>query len=378
MIPILENRLCGGAGIQEFDWTLPFCHQGTRTGDACSSPTTPATARECQSASDVGCAIPKTSDGGVCAADTECKSGVCAGGRCCNADGQSEGCVACTVSGNCQTCGEGFLKRGASCIDACECTPGCTDGECDCGTCQACEAAYFMLAGRCNPKVSNGAQCTSDSECASGSCAGGNCCDVAANAPGCTDCNFRGLCEGCAEGYTLCGHIQSNQGYGQCNVTIQNQRDPVSFTCGVGADGDQDGHPLSFSSDGYNYCGGGKCPCLRSQCYFQCDIEESCWVGSNADLYYSRAATNTGGFVAFGPRPTPAPTAAEHTPSPSPAPTTAPTLAPTSSPSPTRPALCMFNLVVANPFAVHFPNPGGGASACCMTHAMNSFSNPVR
>ena len=36
---------------------------------------------------------------------------------------------------------------------------------------------------------------------------------------------------------------------------------------------------------------------LASQCYWKCDVEETCWVGSNADLYYSK---NT--WIAFPPR----------------------------------------------------------------------------
>jgi len=103
--------------------------------------------------------------------------------------------------------------------------------------CTACDAsAYFLDAagGVCKPRVPDGAQCAADSECASDRCAGGNCCNINEIKPGCVDCNFRGLCEGCAQGYTLCGHVQNNQGYGQCNVTIANPRDPVSFVCGVG------------------------------------------------------------------------------------------------------------------------------------------------
>ena len=48
-------------------------------------------------------------------------------------------------------------------------------------------------------------------ECASARCAGGNCCDVATLADGCVDCNYRGLCDECAAGYTLCDHTSEGR-----------------------------------------------------------------------------------------------------------------------------------------------------------------------
>ena len=168
---------------------------------------------------------------------------------------------------------------------------------------------------------------------------GGNCCNVDELNEGCIDCNFRGLCEGCDSGHTLCGHYENNQGYGQCNVTIGSASDTVSFICGVGADGDKDGHPLSKSTDGYNYCGGGKCPCQRSQCYYQCNIEETCWVGSDADRYHSDWVPNFPGGLSptgtptMGTSTTGVPTALP-TELPTPSPEQTPVTSPTSVPAP--------------------------------------------
>ena len=55
--------------------------------------------RACVGATDVGCVVPKTGDGGKCGAASECTSGTCTGGRCCNAYGKDKGCAACDVSG---------------------------------------------------------------------------------------------------------------------------------------------------------------------------------------------------------------------------------------------------------------------------------------
>lgn len=66
-------------------------------------------------------------------------------------------------------------------------------------------------ANRCGPQYTKGATCAADDECASARCAGGNCCDVATLADGCVDCNYRGLCDECAAGYTLCDHTSEGR-----------------------------------------------------------------------------------------------------------------------------------------------------------------------
>ena len=292
-IPILENHFCGGSGLSSYDWTLDYCDSGVSNGHiccadscgglcddapdcderdggsaACCVTSIEAARRECRSSWDVGCIIPRQGDGGVCTANDDCSSDSCKAGRCCNAYGQSLGAVACDLSGNAIACADGFILRSVQCIDECECSPGCLD--CACGTCSSCSDGYFLADGSCVPKVTSGQQCTADEECTSGRCTGGNCCDVDKLAAGCVDCNFRGLCDECADGYTLCGHTED--GNGQC-VESWNPT-TTTFTCGTGgADSD---HP---SSDGYNYCAQAQvCPCTDTGgCYKTCEISYDCW-----------------------------------------------------------------------------------------------------
>jgi hypothetical protein len=116
-IPIQENQLCGGSGLSEYDWTLPYCSRGVSDGGhiccaascgdcavagcegreggeaACCPATITVAERECRSSWDSGCLIPRRGDGGSCLNANDCLSGDCRTGRCCNAYGQSEGCT---------------------------------------------------------------------------------------------------------------------------------------------------------------------------------------------------------------------------------------------------------------------------------------------
>ena len=213
-------------------------------------------------------------------------------------------------------------------MSSCDCEAGCSAAGCNCGCCTGCEDSSFLAlpptnpptrwtrrpsgsddiggcavweggypsdrCGLCKPRKPVGDKCISDTQCVDSGrgarCAGGNCCDTSVLKEGCLDCNFRGLCEGCDAGYTLCGHLDGGDGgdfggNGQCNVTLGGGH-TTSFICGVGPDGDAEGHWLSFSTNGWSYCGGGKCPCLQSGCYQRCDIDETCWQGSDAHLVH--------------------------------------------------------------------------------------------
>eukprot|EP01043_Picozoa_sp_COSAG02_P024184 COSAG02_NODE_1314_length_13316_cov_55.343800_8_plen_891_part_00 len=292
-IPILENSLCGGSGLSSYDWSLGFCDGGVSNGDiccaiscggvcddtpecgtrdggsaACCMSTIEEEGRACRSSWDVACVIPRRGDGGACITNDDCSSGSCKTGRCCNAYGQSEGTLACDLSGNALACATGFARRGVECISACECSPGCL--ECSCGTCSSCSAEHFLIDGICHPKVTAGQECSTDEQCSTGRCAGGNCCDVERIADGCIDCNFRGLCDECVDGYTLCGHV--NDGNGQCTPSWSSTT--TTFACGTG------GPSTDFpSTDGYNYCAQSQvCPCTDSGgCYKTCEISYDCW-----------------------------------------------------------------------------------------------------
>eukprot|EP00729_Bicosta_minor_P012719 gene12719-24470_t len=291
-IPIYENHLCAGLsqsddvrGLRDYEFKAAYCVRSSSSRYCCSNSVGDASAcvaaendngvRECESAWDVNCFIPKHGDGGQCSDATECSSSSCQGGRCCNAYGQTAGCTACDVSGNCLQCGPGFVRKGPVCIDECACSAGCTD--CNCGVCNACDGNYYITTdgtGKCIPKQGIGSDCSADNMCTSNRCAGGNCCDISKVNPGCTDCNFRGLCDECGDGYTLCGHHSA--GHGQCYVTQEDTS--TTFRCGTG--GDDTDYP---SSDGYNYCAlANDCPCSGAGCYKECTISHTCWVNGPA------------------------------------------------------------------------------------------------
>ena len=303
-IPVQENRLCGGAeGLAQYDYSDPFCSKGIASddgtysccssslcddcassecssGDGCCPEAISTAGRECKSAWDVGCTIPRTGDGGVCSSNTECTRGICKGGRCCNAQaGADDACGACGFAGgNCESCADGFKKDGVRCVGECACSSGCVAcGEC--AHCSLCDDATFLSEGQCFTKASTGGVCSSDEQCASASCKGGNCCDANALKGGCLDCNYRGLCDECDVGYTLCDH--SGLGHGQCNVT--HHEDPTTtFVCGTGDDFTD--YP---SSDGFNYCASSKCPCANDGCYSDCALSYTCWLGSDANVALS-------------------------------------------------------------------------------------------
>ena len=387
MIPVSRNRMCSAADtppqLTEYDWSLPYCDAATGVvqGTSCCSlscggicqydsaacadrpggadlccPNRIATLnRPCESSDDVGCVVPTVGNGAACNGDTDCTSGSCKGGRCCDAYGQGAGCTACDQHGHCAACtpelhgqpntgsdggtctGCNYTLQGPMCVSSCDCKVGCSAGGCNCGCCTGCEGSSFLdiggctvwegehpsdTCGLCQTRKPVGDKCISDTQCVdSGTgarCAGGNCCDTSVLKEGCLDCNFRGLCEGCDTGYTLCDHLTGGDGgNGQCNVTLGGSH-VTSFMCGVGPDGDAEGHPLSFSTNDWDYCGGGKCLCRQSGCYQQCDIAETCWRGSDAHLIHDRSYYPPSYPDRTTSEPTPARTTSEPTPSPTP------------------------------------------------------------
>ncbi len=103
------------------------------------------------------------SRGGDCTQNSDCPTGYCTDGVCCERD-ECGTCEACNVIGSSGTCGK---IRGA--IDADSCTGG-----------KSCDAT-----GACKPV--NGQACKVGSDCASGSCVDEVCCD--------TEC--KGTCQAC-------------------------------------------------------------------------------------------------------------------------------------------------------------------------------------
>ena len=263
-IPILENTLCGGInGLKEFDWNQDYCHDGkqndkkticcdkkciecsqTSVKTNCNSDKIAVDNRECISALDVECVIPKDGDGAVCEKSMNCKSALCKN-SCCNVSVDKSKCAECgPLGGNCIKCKKGFKLENSLCVDECACSAGCTD--CNCGICNACDSeSWFLKDEKCQLKRGDGKQCNSDSECLTGSCFGGYCCKESVYER-CDECNNRGNCALCQSGFTLCGHHEADEGF--CKPSISYAT--TTFRCGTG--GDDTDYP---SSDGYNYCG---------------------------------------------------------------------------------------------------------------------------
>ncbi len=186
--------------------------------------------------------------GDVCVADAECAGGHCVDGFCCERactgdckacdvpgsegmcepisgapHGDRDGCDACLM-GSCADGGGGMLNRGEACDADAECMDGhCVDGVCcqwGCaGTCKACgepgdEGYCVPISGAprgdrtgcltCDEGAciddagagTLGAECALDSECESGACTDGVCCERACrgDCKACAEPGFEGMC----------------------------------------------------------------------------------------------------------------------------------------------------------------------------------------
>lgn len=307
-IPIADSHLCGGTGLEEFDWTKAMCSDGTMNGYACCAGGAVdacnldaiilAGGVECTASWSVDCVVPRKNDGAACAADEECKRGSCKGGRCCNALAAAETeCGTCgAAGGGCVKCTESHKFQKRVCVTECTCSEGCSD--CDCGVCSKCGSGHYLTDGVCLNTKPAGSECAEHAQCSSGACRGGYCCDLeqlakpnsnlakGGVAAGCTACNSRGLCAVCAEGYTRCGTtIRGGDGgnYGQCFEDGGEQS--TYFRCG-GEDGGSQSWP---STDGFNYCETPVCPCPMSACYIGCLVKDVCWDASIAATLTSYA-----------------------------------------------------------------------------------------
>jgi len=124
-----------------------------------------------------------------------CTGGFCNGGTCCDSPCTGT-CESCTVVGSEGTCTSvvGPPKTGGACAPYANCTStGCAT------TCTAntdCLAGNYCDAGKCAPKLANGAACTLATACTSGRCVDGFCCDAACTGQ-CEACNVPGALGKC-------------------------------------------------------------------------------------------------------------------------------------------------------------------------------------
>jgi len=146
--------------------------------------------------------------GGACSVGTQCETGYCVDGVCCEQ-------VSCGTCQACDTVGSPGLCATISLGDDPDSCPAATSS-CD-------------VTGQCKKK--NAQSCSLSTECASGSCANGYCCSTAC-AGGCDVCNVTpGTCTNLADGVTGigCGAYLCGGSSGACPTTCA-----VDLDCATG------------------------------------------------------------------------------------------------------------------------------------------------
>ena len=174
--------------------------------------------------------------GATCSYNSQCASGLCGLGNCCGS-AYASNCNNCgvTSSGYCLSCNSGYTLSYGSCVrtpknggDVCSYNSECASGLCglgnccgsafasncnNCGTtspgyCLSCNSGYTLSYGSCvrAELKGPGELCSYNSECLSGVCGLGNCCD-SAYASNCNNCGTTtsGYCLNCNSGY----HVES-------------------------------------------------------------------------------------------------------------------------------------------------------------------------
>ncbi len=172
-----QSDICDGNGAclekVEKDCTPYAC-----VGSACKT----ACVADGECASGYYCNAPqcqlKRTNGQSCALASQCQSGNCVDGVCCN-DACAGSCLACNVAGSLGSC----TSVGVNQDPANECNPGSCDG-----------------LGQCQKSLGN--SCTVNAQCASGNCIDGVCCN--------TTC--LGTCQACDVAGSLgtCANIAAN------------------------------------------------------------------------------------------------------------------------------------------------------------------------
>ncbi len=173
-----DGDACGAGS----DCKSGFCADGVCCDTACDN--------DCES-----CAVPGAE--GTCAAydegtdpDGECLGSAQAGDTCA---GTCNGASACEFPDTSTTCGTGVCTGGESTGYACDGTGACKLATVDCApylcgtdSCTTacakdtdCASGNFCLAGQCITKQANGQTCSGANQCSSGNCVDGTCCNVA-------------------------------------------------------------------------------------------------------------------------------------------------------------------------------------------------------
>ncbi|MBL8915245.1 MAG: hypothetical protein JNM17_31365 [Archangium sp.] len=143
-------------------------------------------AEKCQAAA----CQPLTANGGSCSLGTDCVSGFCVSGICCNGScgGACETCSAMGNEGRCTPLAEATIiaQCGAYACDG-------VTGVCptSCTSTRNCAPGRFCDNGQCEQLRNTGVACTANTQCQTGFCADGVCCNSACSGS-CDRCNLAG------------------------------------------------------------------------------------------------------------------------------------------------------------------------------------------
>lgn len=291
--------------------------------------------------------------GATCASGTECASGSCVDGVCCDTSctGQCESCVlagqvgtctpvtgappagkpACAGSGACSgacdgvhgetcaypgeaiTCGSPTCSNSDARINVCDGAGSCQAKTTDCGlyacsggacktTCANdgdCLGAAYCDAGVCREDRPTGAACSQAGQCLSGFCVDGVCCATACNGQ-CQTCDASGQCQtvsgqptggraACGGAGTVCA--------GSCPGNSANCVYPVGLDCAADV---CDGAGNTFTTyacaaggtcaGSVAQCGAYRCNAAAGGCLSACGNDDDCSAG-----YHCTVASGSGG-----------------------------------------------------------------------------------
>jgi hypothetical protein len=208
---------------------VPACAPYLCAGIVTSCPTTCLTDSSCVASHrcSAGACVPKPANGTVCTGGSECFSGHCANGFCCNTACGAD-CDACDSQGNPGTCATSLAGRQGN--------PGCgylcngVSQTCPTGPCSgnaACASTHTCVSGACVPKFLDGLACMAAGQCTSGICADGRCCgSVCEPCAACNSLSSPGICSPVVKGTIgapacapyLCNGAASNCPQ-QCSIT---------------------------------------------------------------------------------------------------------------------------------------------------------------
>jgi hypothetical protein len=230
-----------------------------------------------------GSCVAKKGAGSSCTAASQCASGFCtdivAGTGVCCSSACSGSCASCAiVAGTCTTRIQGSAGSPSCSPYVCSGTAlSCPAG---CGTDSDCATGYYCGSGTCKTKQSNGATCTSASQCTSGSCSDGFCCSAA-----------------CAGGCDVCAKSLGASSDGVCTVLPAGNAGSPSCspnTCD-GTSGNCPGGCTSDSGCGSSYYCNGAGQCVAQLAKGSvCDRTRECSTGNCVDGYCCDTACSGG------------------------------------------------------------------------------------